>query len=242
MRLPLMFLCAALLEAGPAAPGGRTQSSSAPRKPSAPTARSVAALEGDWSGALELGDATLHLVLHLSRDPQGGWRATLDSLDQAVYGIEASRVSLDRDALSFELGAVGARFQGTIQAGHAAIRGVWEQSGTGLPLKVDKRATAARAQRAAPVEGTWQGAIEVGNMRMRLQLHVGHTDKGQLVASIDSLDQGVQGIPASRVSESGGRLQFEISTFHALYSGTLNPAKNRIQGVWTQNDDEETLN
>jgi pimeloyl-ACP methyl ester carboxylesterase len=248
MRTQLIFLCAAMLEAGTVTPAAWRQSPGASGKPAASAARPVAraaSLEGEWSGVLEVGDASLHLVLHLSKDPQGGWHAKLDSVDQAVYGIEASHVNRGEDTLSFELASVGAKFQGKILPGHQAIRGVWEQSGTGLPLKFEKRTAGdSRALPGAvsPAEGTWQGAIEVGNMRMRLQLHVAHADKGQLVASIDSLDQGIQGIPASKVSESAGQLRFEISVFRAEYRGTLNATKNGIQGVWTQNDTEEPLN
>jgi uncharacterized protein len=247
MRTPLIFLCAAMLQAGIAAPAARRQSPGAPGKPASPSARPVAraaALEGEWSGVLDVGDASLHLVLHLSKDAQGGWHAKLDSLDQAVYGIEASRVTRGADTLSFELASVGAKFQGKILPDALAIRGLWEQSGTGLPLKFEKRGAGdSRISPGAvsPAEGTWQGAIEVGNMRMRLQLHVARVDKGQLVASIDSLDQGIRGIPASKVSESAGQLRFEISMFRAEYRGALNAAKSAIQGVWTQNDTEEPL-
>src|SRR5262249_315360 len=145
-----------------------------PAPSAARTAARPASLEGEWSGVLAVGDATLHLVLHLSRDTVGDWHAKLDSLDQAVYGIEASRVSRDGGTHSFDLGSVGARFHGKVLPGNLATRGVWEQSGTGLPLKFEKRAKASRALQgaASPAEGTWQGAIEVGNMRMRLQLHV----------------------------------------------------------------------
>ncbi len=201
-------------------------------------------LEGDWSGALQVGETQLHLVLHLTKNAQGEWHATLDSLDQAVYGMEASNVKRGEDTLAFELASVGARFQGKILPENKAIRGLWEQGGTGLPLRFEKRAAGAENSSARPIskaEGTWQGAIETGNMRMRLQLHVNHDDKGALIASVDSLDQGIQGIPASKVTEHAGEVKFELAAFGAEYTGTLSATKNEIAGHWSQNGNDEKL-
>src|SRR5262249_12454251 len=89
--------------------------------------------------------------------------------------------------------------------------------------------------------GTWQGAIEMANMRLRFAMHVGHDDKGRLLASLDSLDQGIQGIPASKVTEKEGELSFEIPAFAAEYRGTLGASKNELTGTWTQNEGVEKL-
>jgi pimeloyl-ACP methyl ester carboxylesterase len=222
--------------------GQSKQASTAGRKP--PAVRPIS-IEGDWSGTLVVGETQLHLVLHLSKDAQGAWHATIDSLDQAVYGMEASKVTRVEDTVQFEVASVGAQFQGKILPDHQTIRGIWEQGGTGLPLRFEKRAAGADARPPAKavskVEGTWQGAIETGNMRMRLQLHLSHSENGQLIAALDSLDQGIQGIPASRVSEKAGEVKFELPAFGAEYSGTLSATKNEITGHWSQNGNIENL-
>src|SRR5439155_20962579 len=158
-------------------------------------------------------------------------------LNPDLYGMDTSKVTNEGDTLRFEIASVGAKFQGKIQPDHRSIRGLWEQSGTGLPLKFEKRAAGAASRGSAAnavskAEGTWQGAIEVTNMRMRLQMHVSHDDKGKLVASLDSLDQGIQGIPASKVAENDGELSFEIPAFQAEYHGRLRTAKNELAGEW----------
>ena len=222
------------------------------QQPRSPKTNSTAApappvsFEGDWSGVLEVGETELQLVLHLSRDAQGEWHAKLDSLNQAVYGMAASKVTREADTLRFEIASVGAKFQGKLQPNQRSIRGVWEQGGAGLPLQFEKRAAGAASRGAAAAavskaEGTWQGAIEVTNMRMRLQMHVSHDDEGKLLASVDSLDQGIQGIPAAKVREQNGQLSFEIPAFQAEYHGALSASKNEIAGEWTQNDSIEKL-
>jgi uncharacterized protein len=225
-----------------AATDGATAQQPAKRKSS--TVTRVPSLEGDWSGALQVGDTQLRLVVHLSKGSNGEWHATLDSLDQAVYGMEAPTVIHAENSLRFELPSVGAKFQGTIAADYKSIRGLWEQGGTGLPLRLEKRIPDAESRPSAVLskaEGTWQGAIVTGNMRMRLQLHISHDDKGQLIASLDSLDQGIQGIPASKVTESAGQVSFELPAFAAAYTGTLSSTKNQIAGRWIQNENDEKL-
>jgi pimeloyl-ACP methyl ester carboxylesterase len=237
-----MIACVALLACGFGAAAFAQQSASATKNAAA---MHPAPLEGDWSGVLQVGETQLHLVLHLSKDTHGEWHAAVDSPDQAVYGMEASKVTRSEDTLRFELTSVGAQFQGKILPDRKMIRGLWEQGGTGLPLRFEKRAAGAEerftAGSVSKVEGTWQGAIETGNMRMRLQLHLSHDEKGQLTAAVDSLDQGIQGIPASHVTERAGQVKFELPAFGAEYNGAVSASKNEITGHWNQNGNLETL-
>ena len=210
----------------------------------APAVR-AASLEGEWSGTLEVGETQLHLILRLAKNAQGEWRAIVDSLDQAVYGMEAANVARVEDTVRFELSSVGAKFQGKISPDHKTIRGVWEQGGSGLPLRFEKSTASTDTKNSSSaiskIEGTWQGAIETGNMRMRLQLHISHDQAGGLIASVDSLDQSIQGIPASRVSEKGSDIKLELPAFDAEYTGTVNTAKNSIAGTWSQSGNTEKL-
>jgi hypothetical protein len=82
-------------------------------------------LEGTYTGTLQAGEAQLHLVLHLSRNSTGELHASLDSLDQAVFAIEASSVSLNSSTLKFEIASVGAHFQGRVTPDHKLIQGDW---------------------------------------------------------------------------------------------------------------------
>jgi len=62
-----------------------------------------------------------------------------------------------------------------------------------------------------------------------------------LIASVDSLDQGIVGIPASRITEKSGEIKFEMPAFNAEYTGNLNAAKNEITGQWSQSENLEKL-
>jgi uncharacterized protein len=78
-------------------------------------------------------------------------------------------------------------------------------------------------------------------MRLRLQLHVSHDDRRELVAALDSPDQGVSGLPATKVSEKEAIFHFEIPVVSGIYEGTLNAEKTGISGTWTQNEVTQKL-
>jgi uncharacterized protein len=203
-----------------------------------PLHHSASTLEGEWTGSLQAGDAVLHLVLHVSKTPDGSFKATIDSLDQGVYGIEVTSLALKGSDLQLSVSSVGASFEGKISANFAAIEGVWSQGSVGLPLAFHRRAVGAGAKEPASAvagsEGVWQGALVANGMRYRLQLHVSHDDQKQLVAALDSPDQAVAGLPATKVSQKDNVFHFEIPVVEGVYEGTLNAARNSISGTWMQ--------
>jgi len=71
-------------------------------------------------------------------------------------------------------------------------------------------------------------------MRLRFQLHVSHDPEGQLIAALDSLDQGVSGLPANHVTLKDPVFHFEIPAVAGVFEGSLNAAKNTITGTWSQ--------
>jgi pimeloyl-ACP methyl ester carboxylesterase len=202
-------------------------------------------LEGDWAGSLQAGAAQLHLVMHVSKAADGSFKATLDSLDQGVYGIEVSSLTETADAIHLSVGSVGATYEGKISANHQSIDGQWSQGGQGLPLIFHREApgTASKAATDAVsrVEGVWQGALETSGVRLRLQLHVSHDDKKQLVAALDSPDQGINGLPATKVTEKEANFHFEIPLVNGTYEGVLNSTHNTITGSWTQSGNPKKL-
>jgi uncharacterized protein len=213
----------------------------AARKPQQPRPT----LAGDWSGSLQAGDATLHLVLHVSKSDDGSFQGTIDSLDQGVYGIEVSSLAQKDSDVHFQVASVSASYQGTLSATHSSIEGMWTQSTVNLPLNFHRQAPGAGARRPndaiASSEGVWQAALEGNGMRLRLQLHVTHDDKKQLLAALDSPDQGVKGLPAIKVSQKESVFHFEIPVVKGVFEGTINPAKNAITGSWKQSNVDQEL-
>jgi len=234
--LTLLFLCNACYTAASA-------QAPANHKPPLPAS---ATLEGNWAGSLEAGDAVLHLVLHVLKAQDGAFKATIDSLDQGVYGIEVTAFTQNGSDLRFSVSSVGALYEGKISADHSGIQGVWSQGNVGLPLSFHRQAAGAGAKKPgdaiASVEGVWQGALEANGLRLRFQIHVTHDDQKQLVAALDSPDQGIGGLPAVKVSQKLAVFHFEIPVVQGVYEGTLNAAKSAITGTWTQGGITRNLN
>src|SRR5262249_21513045 len=155
-------------------------------------AQALSIPQGTYSGTLQAGEAQLHLLLHLSKNTNGSLRATLDSLEQGVFAIEATSVAFSNSTLKLEVVSVGAHFEGKVSPDQQNIDGEWSQGKASLPLKF-RRETGAVARKPGdaifPVEGLWQGAVETHGMRLRFQLHVSHDTEGHLIAALDSLDQ-----------------------------------------------------
>jgi uncharacterized protein len=70
---------------------------------------------------------------------------------------------------------------------------------------------------------------------------VSHDDAKQLVAALDSPDQGVGGLPAVKVSQKEAAFHFEIPVVNGVYDGTLSATKTVITGKWSQNGAEQKL-
>lgn len=95
----------------------------------------------------------------------------------------------------------------------------------------------ASASHAAvpPVVGEWEGAVHPNGANLRLVLHVSADCPGKLVVSLDSVDQGGFGLPASNVVLNGQSFSFDLPVAHAQYRGALSADGKSIDGNWTQN-------
>ena len=171
--------------------------------------------------------------------------ATIDSLDQGVYGIEAGSLKESGSSFQFDIPSVNATFEGTVAANRESIDGNWSQGGAHLPMVFRRQPRIALSKSPtgaiSTAEGTWQGAIEANGMRYRLQLHISHDAQGHLVATMDSIDQGINGFHASQATESDSQIHLELPTVRSTYDGTVNSVRNSMTGTWRQNGEPTEL-
>src|SRR5256885_1113577 len=244
MRVYLAFCNGALLLAWSATAAAQPTQKQAASGATAGAAH-PAGVQGEWEGDLVVGEARMKLVLHVSGEKSGELRARLDSPEQSVYGMEASAVSQALGTLRFEIASVGASFEGKLGADGRSLTGAWKQAGQSFPLVFHRQSGNAAGKKPmdaiSQLEGTWQGAFQNGNMRYRLQLHVTHDEEKKLSGTLDSLDQGANGLPMSELSERNGAVHFEIAMVAGVYEGTMNAAHNAIAGKWSQNQDTVAL-
>ena len=191
---------------------------------------------GDWQGTLGSGQTKLHLVLHINKGDDGGYKATLDSIDQGANGIPVSSVSLKGSKLNLTVDAVNGTYEGDVNADATQIAGTWTQ-GQPLPLTFMRGVPPANPEpkpaKPSDIDGTWQGTVDVGGTKVRIVFHVTNTLEG-LRATMDSPDQGAAGIRATAVKRSGQSLTVEMETIGGKFEGKIADNLQSIDGTWSQ--------
>jgi pimeloyl-ACP methyl ester carboxylesterase len=92
--------------------------------------------------------------------------------------------------------------------------------------------SSGRAQ--TPITGDWKGTLSAGGNELHLIFHIAADKDGKLSATIDSVDQGENGIPVSAISLNGSKLSMTIDAVHGTYEGTVSAAGDTIGGTWSQ--------
>jgi uncharacterized protein len=91
------------------------------------------------------------------------------------------------------------------------------------------------ARTTSSLEGIWVGALEVNaGLKLRLAFYITRGPDGALSATLDSIDQGAKGIPVDSVVDEGGKVRIELKRIGGTFEGTLDAAKTRIDGAWSQ--------
>ncbi|MCS7301792.1 MAG: alpha/beta fold hydrolase [Fimbriimonadales bacterium] len=90
-------------------------------------------------------------------------------------------------------------------------------------------------------EGVWWGVLEAGGQRLRLVFRLNRNADGGWTASLDSPDQGAQGIPVSAVQIEGRRITLKSELVQGEFVGTLSADGKQLEGVWRQSGNEFKL-
>ena len=93
------------------------------------------ALLGSWSGKLNVGAASLTLVLNLEQ-ADGNVKASLDSPDQGAKGIPAFLEYLSDDSLAVKVEQIGMTYRALLKDGK--LNGTFSQNGFSTPLVLAK--------------------------------------------------------------------------------------------------------
>jgi pimeloyl-ACP methyl ester carboxylesterase len=89
------------------------------------------ALQGSWSGKLNVGAMSLTIVLHLDQ-ADGYVLVTMDSPDQGAKGIGAHKEYLSDDSLAIKVEQIGMTYRAKLKG--EKLEGTFSQSGMSLPL------------------------------------------------------------------------------------------------------------
>ena len=86
---------------------------------------------------------------------------------------------------------------------------------------------------AQDISGTWHGKLTVPTGSLTIVFHINQAAQGTYVTTLDSPDQGANGIKTQATSFSDSILTIQIPVIHASYKGKLKSDKT-ITGTFTQ--------
>src|SRR5215469_6844390 len=87
---------------------------------------------------------------------------------------------------------------------------------------------------AEDITGDWNGTLHANGVELRLVLHVSKNSDGSLKATLDSVDQGANGIPVSSAMLKDSKLSLNVQAVQGTYEGKVNADASEISGTWTQ--------
>ena len=90
---------------------------------------------GNWLGTLEAGPQKLRIGLHVSENDKGELSSSLDSLDQNALGIAVKQTSVIGNKIQLDIPALGAHYDGSINADASEMNGTFSQGGGQYPLQ-----------------------------------------------------------------------------------------------------------
>lgn len=84
------------------------------------------------------------------------------------------------------------------------------------------------------LDGMWQGVLDVGAAKLRIVFHFKTADDGVITTTMDSPDQGANGIPTTKTTFENNKLRVELKALAAEFNGTYDPKDGIIFGNWSQ--------
>jgi pimeloyl-ACP methyl ester carboxylesterase len=87
---------------------------------------------------------------------------------------------------------------------------------------------------AADPVGHWEGALEVGSIKLRLAFHIEKAADGKLTGTMDSPDQGAKGVPLGGVRVEGDTVTIDLAKFKAEFVGKFAGDGKKLAGEWKQ--------
>jgi pimeloyl-ACP methyl ester carboxylesterase len=92
----------------------------------------------------------------------------------------------------------------------------------------------AAISRSQDITGDWNGKLNANGAELRLVLHIAKNPDGTLQATLDSIDQGANGIPLASTILKDSNLILKVDAVNGTYEGKVNADAGEIAGTWTQ--------
>lgn len=182
-----------------------------------------------WYGVLDVQVTTLRLVFEESKGQDGKPQMTAFSLDQGNAEMKVDSFGIEAGELKIELKSIGASFSGKLNDSQTEAVGQFTQGGRPFPMTLK----VVDAVPGNEPDEIWDGMLEAGPRKLKLRFRVFGAGKPEESVKFDSPNEGVFGLPAIRAIEED-EVTIRMEKIGASFSGTLNEARDRMEGEWEQ--------
>lgn len=93
-----------------------------------------ASIEGNWLGALEIGGGKLRLVVKVTKNADGSFKATLDSIDQGAKDLPLDSINQQEKNVRFEAKQFALSYEGVMGEKGDEIVGTFKQGNGSTPM------------------------------------------------------------------------------------------------------------
>jgi pimeloyl-ACP methyl ester carboxylesterase len=149
MKTTLGIVCGILLVLASAPFATKAAAQAPPRGKEPGQKAQPTGVEGYWLGTLKVGTTNLRLGAKITRQKEGSYTGSFDSLDQGIVGLDIDEVTFKDRVLRFTIKKIDSVFEGKLKADGTEIDGKWKQSGLSFALlfkREAKRPTITRPQ------------------------------------------------------------------------------------------------
>jgi hypothetical protein len=196
---------------------------------------------GHWEGTIQAPNMPVKVDIDLAKNGKGELAGTFGEPAQGVKGLPLSTVAVDGGSVRFVVkgGPDPATFQGKLSADGASMSGDVAQAGYSIPFTLTRTGDArfAPVPKNPPIgkelEGTWNGALDLGEKPMRLILKMSNQPDGTASGTIVSPDGSGVEVPVA-ITQKGSNLTIDVVSVGASFAGAVNAAGTELTGTWTQ--------
>jgi hypothetical protein len=204
-------------------------------------AQTAADPSGHWEGTIQMGNTEVKIEIDLAKNGKGEMAGTFGQPAQGVKGLPLSTVAVESRSVRFVVkgGPEAATFEGRLAADGRSISGDATQGGYSIPFTLTRTGEARiapvpkNAAIAKELEGTWNGALDLGERQMRLVLNMSNLSDGTSSGTIVSPDGSGVEIPIA-MTQKASSLAIDVTSVGASFVGVLNAAGTELTGTWTQ--------